>query len=80
VHGAAFRGWTELVKVLAAEGADLLAADNNGHTPVDAAMGRMRGAGGRAASVINVYEDTAAAIEELVAGAASPVGAASGRE
>jgi hypothetical protein len=53
--------------VLAARGADLEAADNNEHTPIDAAMGRMRGAGGRAASVINVYEETAAAIEELIA-------------
>jgi ankyrin repeat protein len=66
LHGAAFRGWSELVKVLAAEGADLLAKDNNGDTPLDAAMGRMRGAGGRAASVVNVYKDTAAVIEQLI--------------
>jgi hypothetical protein len=52
--------------VLAAEGADLLAKDNNGDTPLDAAMGRMRGAGGRAASVVNVYKDTAAVIEQLI--------------
>ena len=70
LHGAAFRGWTGLVKFLAAEGADLSAQDNNGHTPLDAAMGRMRGAGGRAASVINVYPETAAAIEALLAAAA----------
>jgi hypothetical protein len=44
----------------------LLAKDNNGDTPLDAAMGRMRGAGGRAASVVNVYKDTAAVIEQLI--------------
>ncbi|HEY5568320.1 MAG TPA: ankyrin repeat domain-containing protein [Gammaproteobacteria bacterium] len=66
LHGAAFRGWSDLVKLLAANGANLTAADLNGYTPIDAAMGRMR-SGGRAASVVNVYEDTAAVIEELIA-------------
>jgi ankyrin repeat protein len=66
LHGAAFRGWTDLVKLLAESGADLTAADLNGYTPIDAALGRMRG-GGRAASVVNVYDDTAALIEELIA-------------
>jgi ankyrin repeat protein len=67
LHGAAFRGWTTIVEYLAAEGADLTAADNFGATALDAAMGRMRGRGGRAASVINVFPETAAAIEALLA-------------
>lgn len=67
LHGAAFQGWTSLVEVLAEHGAGLEIADNNGSTPTDAAMGRMRGRGGRAASVVNVYEETAAKIETLIA-------------
>jgi ankyrin repeat protein len=66
-HGAAFRGWTSVVEYLAERGADLTVADNYGATPKDAALGQMRGAGGRAASVVDVFSATAARIDELVA-------------
>ena len=68
LHGAAFRGWSELVRTLVARGADLDAADDDGHTPLDAANGRIRGIG-REASVVNVYPETAALIESLLANA-----------
>jgi len=41
VHSAALRGWNELVKKLAADGADLDVADGHGLTPIDFAMGRI---------------------------------------
>ncbi len=41
LHSAALRGWNEIVKRLAADGAELDAADGNGLTPLDFAMGRI---------------------------------------
>jgi ankyrin repeat protein len=41
LHSAALRGWNEIVKRLAADGAELDAADRNGLTPLDFAMGRI---------------------------------------
>jgi ankyrin repeat protein len=64
LHGAASRGWNELVELLAANGADLHAVDNYGATPLDAALGRMQipSRGGAA----EVHEDTAALIGSLM--------------
>ena len=42
VHGAAIRGWSGLIEVLAAAGANLDLADKDGMTPIDYAMGRYR--------------------------------------
>ena len=64
LHGAAFRGWSDLVGFLVANGADLNSADNDGATPLDAALGRMRVSARGGAS--EVHEDTAALIESLL--------------
>jgi ankyrin repeat protein len=66
VFGAASQGWNSVVELLAERGADLSVEDDNGFTPIDAALGRIRGPG-RAGSVVNVHEDTAALIESLLA-------------
>jgi uncharacterized protein len=39
VHGAAFRGWGQLIEVLAAAGAGLDGTDKDGLTPIDYALG-----------------------------------------
>lgn len=65
LHGAAFRGWNEMIRLLVNHGADLLLADIDGHTPFDAALGRIRGMG-REANVVQVHEDTARLIESLI--------------
>lgn len=62
LHGAAFRGWNEMVALLVEHGADVHTPDHDGYTPLDAALGRIRGRG-REAAVVNVHEDTAAVIE-----------------
>jgi uncharacterized protein len=41
LHSAALRGWNEIVKRLVADGAEVDAADRNGLTPLDFAMGRI---------------------------------------
>jgi len=41
LHSAALRGWNEIVKRLLADGAQVDAADRNGLTPLDFAMGRI---------------------------------------
>jgi len=42
MHGAALRGWMKLAEVLQQAGADMNAADSDGKTPLDYAMGRYR--------------------------------------
>ena len=65
LHGAAYRGWNELVTFLVGRGADLSAADIDGATPLDAALGRMQiPARGGAAPV---HTETGALIELLLA-------------
>ena len=66
LHGAASKGYTQLVQLLADRGAKLDAADVNGSTALDAANGKLRGAG-RAANAINVFPETAALLERLLA-------------
>jgi ankyrin repeat protein len=41
LHSAALRGWNEIVKQLVVDGAKVDAADRNGLTPLDFAMGRI---------------------------------------
>ena len=65
LHGAAYRGWNEMVRYLVSHGADLTAADNQGYTPFDAAEGRTRGVG-REANVTTVHRETADLIASLV--------------
>ncbi len=65
IFGAATQGWNSVVQLLAERGADLQHKDNNGKTPLDAAMGQAglfgRGSGG------DQHPDTAALIEKLIA-------------
>lgn len=64
LFGAASQGYNSVVRLLADHGADLEVRDNNGNTPVDAAMGRAgrfgRGAGG------DEHLETAALLENLI--------------
>jgi ankyrin repeat protein len=63
LFGAAFWGWTDVVKFLAAHGAKVDMQDSQGRTAIDAALGR---AGGheRGAS-IKVFKETADALQQL---------------
>ena len=64
LHGAAFRGWNDMVLLLVDYGADLSIKDIDGFTPLDAALGNIRGMG-REASLTVVNEDTARLLESL---------------
>jgi ankyrin repeat protein len=67
LHGAAYRGWNDLVVYLVERGADLSSADMDGHTPFDAAEGRIRGVG-REANVTTNHVETARLIASLISG------------
>ncbi len=66
LHGAAFQGWTSVVKLLAEHGADLEAQDHNGNTPLDAASGKatglIRGQG------LGFHAETVTLLEQLLSG------------
>ncbi len=65
LHGAALGGRNEIVKLLAARGADLQARDARGLTPLDYALGKAAGTGrGQTATV---QEKTAQLLQQLVA-------------
>ncbi|MDG2176772.1 MAG: ankyrin repeat domain-containing protein [Gammaproteobacteria bacterium] len=64
LHGAAFRGWNDMVLLLVEYGADLSIKDNDGFTPLDTALGNIRGMG-REATLTVINEDTARLIESL---------------
>jgi uncharacterized protein len=67
LHYAAAAGYTDVAKLLAERGADVNAKDVDGVTPVDAAMGKLRGRGrGPAPS----YPKTAELLQGLMAAAA----------
>ena len=66
LHEAARWGWNDVVRFLVERGADLHATDTRGMTPVDSAMGRA-GGNSRGGQRIDVHEDTASLIEELLA-------------
>ena len=67
LHAAAQHGYTDLVRLLAERGASMTAADVDGATPLDAALGKMRGARGRGATG-EAHESTVAALRELAQG------------
>jgi uncharacterized protein len=68
LHEAARWGWNDVVRFLVDHGADLQAKDNRGMTPVDSAMGKA-GGNSRGGQRIDVHEDTAALLQQLMAGA-----------
>ena len=63
LHSASLRGWNEIVKRLAADGAEVNASDRNGLTPLDFAMGRIPKAFNARQPV--VHTDTAALLKTL---------------
>jgi len=65
LHGAAYWGWNEVVTFLVDNGADLNVKDAHGMTVVDAAMGRA-GGNGFLGQRIDVHEDTAKLLKELM--------------
>jgi uncharacterized protein len=66
LHGAAQKGWDQVVQFLADHGAKLDAKDKKGRTPLDAANGLM-GNGGFDGSRRDVHESTAALLRKLMA-------------
>jgi ankyrin len=70
LHEAARWGWNDVVRFLAQQGADLEARDNRGNTPVDSALGKA-GGNSRGGQRIDVHEDTAALLRELMAARAA---------
>ncbi|HEY2380507.1 MAG TPA: ankyrin repeat domain-containing protein [Terriglobia bacterium] len=64
--GAAFWGWSDVVKYLAAHGADLSAKDNRGHDAVDTALGKA-GGNSRGGQRVDVHQDTADLLKQLIA-------------
>ena len=67
LHEAARWGWNDVVRFLVKSGADLNAKDNRGNTPVDSALGKA-GGNSRGGQRIDVHQDTAALLKELIAG------------
>ena len=66
LHGAAQKGWDQVVQFLADHGAKLDIKDKKGRTPLDAANGLM-GNGGFDGSRRDVHETTAALLRKLMA-------------
>lgn len=66
LHGAAMQGYNDVIRFLAAQGANLSAEDSGGHTPLDTALGLAGGFGFAGAEGI-VRDDTATVIRELLA-------------
>src|SRR5580698_8049872 len=64
LHGAAQKGWNQVVQYLADHGAKLNAKDQKGLTPVDAAMG-LAGGLGFDNTTGDVHESTAALLRQL---------------
>jgi uncharacterized protein len=63
LHGAAFWGWTKLVRLLADRGANVDVKDRRGFTPLDAALGKA-GGNGFGGNRIEVHEETAALLRK----------------
>jgi len=66
LHGAAQKGWDQVVQFLVDRGAKLDLKDKKGHSPLDAAMGLM-GNGGFDGSRRDIHESTAALLRKLMA-------------
>jgi ankyrin repeat protein len=65
LHGAAQKGYDQVVRFLAERGAKLDIKDRRGFTPLDAAMGLI-GNGGFDGSRADVHESTAALLKQLI--------------
>jgi uncharacterized protein len=65
LHEAARWGWNDVVRFLVDNGADVNAKDNRGNTPVDSALGKA-GGNSRGGQRIDVHEDTAALLKQLM--------------
>ncbi len=72
LHGAALKGFTSIVELLVANGADMYATDANGRTPIELAMGRYEEYFLRQAAEPHV--ETVALLEKLMAASAAPGG------
>jgi hypothetical protein len=70
LHYAAALGYSDVAKVLVEHGAELTAADADGVTPVDAALGKLKNARGRASG--NPHPATAELLQGLLTSAATP--------
>ena len=66
VHGAAMQGYDDVIKFLAAKGAQLDVPDKDGFTPLDVALGKAGGFGFSGEEGV-VREGTAALLRELMA-------------
>jgi ankyrin repeat protein len=66
LHGAAQKGWDQVVQFLVDHGAKLDVKDKKGRTPLDAAMGLL-GNGGFDGTRRDVHESTAALLRKLMA-------------
>ncbi len=66
LHGAAQKGWDQVVQFLADHGAKLDVKDKQGRTPLDAAKGLL-GNGGFDGTRRDVHESTAALLRKLMA-------------
>ena len=66
LHGAAQKGWDQVVQYLADHGAKLNVKDQKGLTPTDAAMG-LAGGLGFDNTTGDVHESTAALLRKLIA-------------
>jgi ankyrin len=66
LHAAAQKGWTEVVRTLAANGANLRVEDGAGVTPLQIASGDYEV--GRFGGAVEPHPETAAALEALIAG------------
>jgi uncharacterized protein len=75
LHEAARWGWNDVVRFLVDHGADLQAKDNRGMTPVDSAMGKA-GGNSRGGQRIDIHEDTAALLKQLISAAGDKPAAA----
>ena len=75
LHGAALQGYDDVIKFLAAHGADLTVKDHKGFTPLDTALGRAGGFGFTGQEGV-VREGTAALIRSLIDANATPSTAA----
>jgi uncharacterized protein len=71
LHGAAYWGWNDVVKCLASHNAKLDAKDAKGMTPLDSAMGRA-GGHGRGGQSVEVHQDTAELIKQLMVSSDHP--------
>jgi ankyrin repeat protein len=65
LHEAARWGWNAAVELLVSRGADLYAKSESEKTVIDSAMGR-NGGNSRGGARVDVHEDTAKLLEELM--------------